>query len=143
MSAYTICKELLPPQTVEHVEKAHFTSPYKVNVIVARGTLLEIYDFVEHVVEPEPTELADEENDGTDQEATIKERFDQDKEQVIWQSTNAKLHLTTIVFTIFSGSGISKASADSVRYFSKDQVRTIGASLAIQAEWYGNIHGSS
>jgi cleavage and polyadenylation specificity factor subunit 1 len=83
MSAYTICKELLPPQTVEHVEKAHFTSPHKVNIIVARGTLLEVYDFVEHVVEQEPTELADEGNDDNDQEATLKERFDQDKEQVI------------------------------------------------------------
>lgn len=120
MSAYTICKELLPPQTVEHVEKAHFTSPYKVNVIVARGTLLEIYDFVEHVVEPEPTELADEDSDGTDQEAAIKERFDQDKEQVIRQSKNVNVHLSTTVFTTFVGSGVSKASAHSVRYFGKD-----------------------
>ncbi|KAM3586172.1 mRNA cleavage and polyadenylation factor subunit [Umbelopsis sp. WA50703] len=83
MSAYTICKELLPPQTVEHVEKAHFTSPHKVNIIVARGTLLEVYDFVEHVVEQEPTELADEGNDDNDQEATLKERFDQDIEQAL------------------------------------------------------------
>jgi cleavage and polyadenylation specificity factor subunit 1 len=82
MSAYTICKELLPPQTVEHVEKAQFTSPYSNNLLVARGTLLEIYDFVERIVEPASLELSEEIEEANDQEATLKDRFDQDKEQV-------------------------------------------------------------
>lgn len=83
MSAYTICKEILPPQTVEHVEKAHFISPYKTNIVVARGTLLEIYDFVEYVVEPDAAGLSDEIDEANNQEATLKERFDEDMEQVM------------------------------------------------------------
>ncbi|KAG2188997.1 hypothetical protein INT44_004139 [Umbelopsis vinacea] len=81
MSAYTICKELLPPQTVEHVEKAQFTSPYSNNLLVARGTLLEIYDFVERIVEPVSVELSQEIDEAVDPEPTTKDRFDQDMEQ--------------------------------------------------------------
>ncbi|ORY96617.1 CPSF A subunit region-domain-containing protein [Syncephalastrum racemosum] len=48
MSAYTIYKELFPPQTVEHVECGHFTSPDVTNLIVAKASLLQIYAFVEY-----------------------------------------------------------------------------------------------
>ncbi|ORX60565.1 hypothetical protein DM01DRAFT_1300393 [Hesseltinella vesiculosa] len=47
MSAYTIHKELFPPQTVEHVERAYFTDPQTVNVIVAKDSLLQVYRFTE------------------------------------------------------------------------------------------------
>ncbi|KAI8072997.1 CPSF A subunit region-domain-containing protein [Gongronella butleri] len=52
MSAYTIHKELFPPQTVEHVQRGHFTSPHAVNLIVAKDSLLQIYRFVEYVPRP-------------------------------------------------------------------------------------------
>ncbi|GAB5591624.1 mRNA cleavage and polyadenylation factor subunit [Umbelopsis nana] len=91
MSAYTICKEILPPQTVEHVEKAHFTSPYSTNLVVARGTLLEIYDFVEYTVAPDSAELAEEIDEANNQEAALKERFDQDMEQTLKELVYPKL----------------------------------------------------
>lgn len=51
MSAYTIYKELFPSQTVEHVEQARFTAPDVVNLIVAKASLLQIYNFVEYTPE--------------------------------------------------------------------------------------------
>ncbi|KAI8145123.1 CPSF A subunit region-domain-containing protein [Fennellomyces sp. T-0311] len=48
MSAYTIYKELFPPQTVEHVKYGQFTAPDATNLIVAKASLLQIYDFVEY-----------------------------------------------------------------------------------------------
>ncbi|KAI8337525.1 CPSF A subunit region-domain-containing protein [Chlamydoabsidia padenii] len=48
MSAYTIYKELFPSQTVEHVEQAQFTTPGRTNLIVAKASLLQIYNFVEY-----------------------------------------------------------------------------------------------
>lgn len=49
MSAYAIYKELFPPQTVEHVQRGQFTSPDTVNLIVAKASLLQIYNFIEYV----------------------------------------------------------------------------------------------
>lgn len=51
--------------------------------MVARGTLLEIYDFVEYTVEPDSAGLAEEIDEANNQEAALKERFDQDMEQVL------------------------------------------------------------
>ncbi|KAI8973376.1 CPSF A subunit region-domain-containing protein [Mycotypha africana] len=48
MSAYTVYKELFPPQTVEHVETGYFTSSDTINLIVAKASLLQIYEFVEY-----------------------------------------------------------------------------------------------
>ncbi|EIE79461.1 hypothetical protein RO3G_04166 [Rhizopus delemar RA 99-880] len=68
MSAYTIYQELFPPQTVEYVETSQFTSPDATNLIVAKASLLQIYEFVEYVPEaveeeeetPSDNELANE-----------------------------------------------------------------------------------
>ncbi|KAI8969822.1 CPSF A subunit region-domain-containing protein [Pilobolus umbonatus] len=49
MSAYTIYQELFPPQTVEQVETSHFTSPDAINLVVAKASLLQIYEFVEYI----------------------------------------------------------------------------------------------
>lgn len=49
MSAYTIYKELFPPQTVEHVKCGQFIAPDATNLIVAKASLLQIYDFVEYI----------------------------------------------------------------------------------------------
>ncbi|KAI9279545.1 CPSF A subunit region-domain-containing protein [Sporodiniella umbellata] len=56
MSAYTVYQELFPPQTVEHVQTSHFISPDAVNLIVAKSSLLQIYEFVEYVPDLEEEE---------------------------------------------------------------------------------------
>lgn len=63
MSAYTIYKELFPPQTVEHVEQAHFTSPVAINLIVAKGSLVQIYNFIEYEPETQGSLLQNDEID--------------------------------------------------------------------------------
>ncbi|KAI9307983.1 CPSF A subunit region-domain-containing protein [Cunninghamella echinulata] len=63
MSAYTIYKELFPPQTVEHVEQAHFTSPVAINLIVAKGSLVQIYNFIEYEPETQGSPLQNDEID--------------------------------------------------------------------------------
>lgn len=92
MSAYTIYKELFPPQTVEHVKRAHFTSPEKINLIVAKSSLLQVYDFVEFtpavdgymhdatngVIEADGEETGEVEEDDTE----AQERFHGQDEQV-------------------------------------------------------------
>lgn len=55
MSAYAIYKELFPPQTVEHVQRGHFTSPDTINLIVAKASLLQIYNFIEYVPQSNTT----------------------------------------------------------------------------------------
>jgi cleavage and polyadenylation specificity factor subunit 1 len=62
MSAYTIHQELFPPQTVEQVERCRFTSLEAVNLVVAKASLLQIYEFVEYVPEQQPQ--AEEEEEG-------------------------------------------------------------------------------
>ncbi|KAI8646973.1 CPSF A subunit region-domain-containing protein [Parasitella parasitica] len=57
MSAYAIYQELFPPQTVEQVETSHFTSPDATNLVVAKASLLQIYEFVEYI--PDQTLNAD------------------------------------------------------------------------------------
>lgn len=113
MSAYTICKELLPPQTVEHVEKAQFTSPYSNNLLVARGTLLEIYDFVERIVEPVTVEESQEIDEALDQEPTIKERFDQDMEQVGGRRHEFSSMFNTQINLRLKGTRVPEASTNS------------------------------
>ncbi|KAI8889133.1 hypothetical protein K501DRAFT_239493 [Backusella circina FSU 941] len=63
MSAYTIHQELFPPQTVEQVERCRFTSPEAVNLVVAKASLLQIYEFVEYVPEQPQTKEPEEEED--------------------------------------------------------------------------------
>ncbi|CAO3589395.1 unnamed protein product [Absidia cylindrospora] len=67
MSAYTIYKELFPSQTVEHVEQAHFTAPDVVNLIVAKASLLQIYNFVEYtpIQQNQTTQTANNTGDGS------------------------------------------------------------------------------
>ncbi|KAI9469973.1 MAG: CPSF A subunit region-domain-containing protein [Benjaminiella poitrasii] len=67
MSAYTIYKELFPPQTVEQVETCHFISPDAPNLIVAKASLLQIYEFVEYVQEQTQIEN-DDDNEVFDQD---------------------------------------------------------------------------
>lgn len=77
-TSFTLYKELFPPTTVEHVQRASFTSATATNVIVAKASLLQIYNFTEY--EPEP------EDDATDQNephSPPDERFDKDDDQVI------------------------------------------------------------
>lgn len=61
MSAYTVYQELFPPQTVEQVETSHFTSPDAINLVVAKASLLQIYEFVEYV--PEQVDVEEDEQD--------------------------------------------------------------------------------
>ncbi|KAL9551200.1 hypothetical protein MBANPS3_004376 [Mucor bainieri] len=49
MSAYAVYQELFPPQTVEQVETSHFTSADATNLVVAKASLLQIYEFVEYI----------------------------------------------------------------------------------------------
>ncbi|CEI86533.1 hypothetical protein RMCBS344292_00972 [Rhizopus microsporus] len=89
MSAYTIYEELFPPQTVEQVETCHFTSPDAINLIVAKASLLQIYQFVEYVpnVEEEDETLSDNE--------LAKERLNdtEDRKDVVVDSTSGRLEL--------------------------------------------------
>lgn len=113
MSAYTICKELLPPQTVEHVEKAQFTSPYSNNLLVARGTLLEIYEFVERIVEPVTVEESQEIDEALDQEPTMKDRFDQDMEQVSGGKYESNEMFNTQINLCLKGTRVPEAATNS------------------------------
>ncbi|KAG0172330.1 Cleavage and polyadenylation specificity factor subunit 1 [Apophysomyces sp. BC1034] len=85
MSAYTIYKELFPPQTVEHVEKSHFTAPNAINLIVAKASLLQIYEFVEYVPEfiADDIENDDDEGEVESVEMIGQERFNGDDEQAL------------------------------------------------------------
>lgn len=49
MSAYAVYQELFPPQTVEQVETSHFTSADATNLVVAKASLLQIYEFVKYI----------------------------------------------------------------------------------------------
>jgi cleavage and polyadenylation specificity factor subunit 1 len=63
MSAYAVYQELFPPQTVEQVETSHFTSPDATNLVVAKASLLQIYEFVEYIPDQTVKEEDDEEED--------------------------------------------------------------------------------
>ncbi|KAL4213346.1 CPSF A subunit region-domain-containing protein [Rhizopus microsporus] len=100
MSAYTIYEELFPPQTVEQVETCHFTSPDAINLIVAKASLLQIYQFVEYVpnVEEEDETLSDNElakerlNDTEDRNLTYP-KLKPLKKDVVVDSTSGRLEL--------------------------------------------------
>ncbi|KAI9321430.1 CPSF A subunit region-domain-containing protein [Dichotomocladium elegans] len=88
MSAYTIHKELFPPQTVEHAQYGQFTSPDATNLIVAKASLLQIYDFVEYIPESDSSNSANTENNDDDGEVEENEiarenRFDNQDEQAL------------------------------------------------------------
>lgn len=72
MSAYAVYQELFPPQTVEQVETSHFTSPDATNLVVAKASLLQIYEFVEYIpdqtVKVEDGEEEEEDTKMVDQE---------------------------------------------------------------------------
>ncbi|KAL0094494.1 CPSF A subunit region-domain-containing protein [Phycomyces blakesleeanus] len=85
MSVYAIYQELFPPQTVEHAERAHLTSPDAINLVVAKASLLQVYAFVEYT--PEST-LDDEDADQginlSDSDKEIEnERSNGDEEQTL------------------------------------------------------------
>ena len=84
MSAYTIYKELFPAQTVEHVKYGQFTSPDATNLIVAKASLLQIYDFVEYT--PTDTTVIETQDDQTEMEADddAQDRFNDKDEQVTY-----------------------------------------------------------
>ncbi|KAI8084961.1 CPSF A subunit region-domain-containing protein [Halteromyces radiatus] len=66
MSAYTIYKELFPPQTIEHVEQAQFTAPGITNIIVAKASLLQIYNLIEYIPEKQQDQNTNNEEDNDD-----------------------------------------------------------------------------
>lgn len=80
MSAYTVYKELFPPQTVEQVETCHFTSPDATNLLVAKASLLQIYEFVEYT--PEQTQKTNEEEQNPADQELKAERLDQNEDKV-------------------------------------------------------------
>ncbi|KAI9004902.1 CPSF A subunit region-domain-containing protein [Phycomyces nitens] len=85
MSVYAIYQELFPPQTVEHAERAHLTSPDAINLVVAKASLLQVYAFVEYT--PESTlddEEADQDINQSDSDKEIEnERSNRDEEQTL------------------------------------------------------------
>lgn len=81
MSAYAVYQELFPPQTVEQVETSHFTSPDAINLVVAKASLLQIYEFVEYVPEEKAEEdIADE---PLRDEELVKERLNENEESTL------------------------------------------------------------
>lgn len=82
MSAYTVYQELFPPQTVEQVETSHFTSADAINLVVAKASLLQIYEFVEYVPEqPSQKPLQEEDLIIDDKELAI-ERLNDNEDMV-------------------------------------------------------------
>jgi cleavage and polyadenylation specificity factor subunit 1 len=82
MSAYAVYQELFPPQTVEQVETSHFTSPDAINLVVAKASLLQIYEFVEYI--PEQNDFDDEEeNDNLGDQELVNERLNENEDNVI------------------------------------------------------------
>lgn len=79
MSAYAVYQELFPPQTVEQVETSHFTSPDAINLVVAKASLLQIYEFVEYIPETEE----EEEDDTPDDQELASERLNENEDMVI------------------------------------------------------------
>lgn len=73
MSAYAVYQELFPPQTVEQVETSHFTSPDATNLVVAKASLLQIYEFVEYI--PDQTVKVE---DGEEEEEEDTKMVDQE-----------------------------------------------------------------
>jgi cleavage and polyadenylation specificity factor subunit 1 len=78
MSAYAVYQELFPPQTVEQVETSHFTSSDAINLVVAKASLLQIYEFVEYV----PTVQVEEEEETLTNDELAAERL-VDKEDMV------------------------------------------------------------
>ncbi|KAG1061894.1 hypothetical protein G6F42_027559 [Rhizopus arrhizus] len=66
MSAYAVYQELFPPQTVEQVETSHFTSPDATNLVVAKASLLQIYEFVEYIPDQTVKANTDKQQQGND-----------------------------------------------------------------------------
>lgn len=79
MSAYAVYQELFPPQTVEQVETSHFTSPDAINLVVAKASLLQIYEFVEYI--PNVVE-EDEEDDVLDDQDLANDRLNENEDVV-------------------------------------------------------------
>ena len=55
---YPVYRRLSPPSCIDHSVSCRFTSPTDINLIVARGSLLQIYKFLE-----EPKLVAEETDD--------------------------------------------------------------------------------
>lgn len=79
MSAYAVYQELFPPQTVEQVETSHFTSPDAINLVVAKASLLQIYEFVEYI--PNTVE-EDDEDDLVDDNELANDRLNENEDMV-------------------------------------------------------------
>jgi cleavage and polyadenylation specificity factor subunit 1 len=79
MSAYAVYQELFPPQTVEQVETSHFTSPDAINLVVAKASLLQIYEFVEYI--PNVVE-EDDEDDLLDDQELANDRLNDNEDMV-------------------------------------------------------------
>lgn len=151
MSAYTIYKELFPPQAVEHVKRAHFTSPDKINLIVAKSSLLQVYDFVEFtpsvdgfmhdatngVIEADGEETGEVEEDDTE----AQERFHGQDEQVSLLSSLAPSLGRPAAYGLYAGSGVSKASTIGKKYIG-NKLRTTRTRCSVQIKWKCRDNGS-
>lgn len=58
MSLSSLYKEILSPSVVEHVTEANFTGEKERNLILARSSLLEIYQIVEIIHDDETTKVS-------------------------------------------------------------------------------------
>lgn len=78
MSAYAVYQELFPPQTVEQVETSHFTSADAINLVVAKASLLQIYEFVEYIPDIEE----EDEDEALDDQELANERLNENEDMV-------------------------------------------------------------
>jgi hypothetical protein len=125
MSAYTVYQELFPPQTVEQVETSHFTSPDAVNLVVAKASLLQIYEFVEYVPEQAPSEkpLQEEEDTLVSNTELASERLNDNEDVVKYR---ARVFFVIFRLLNFLEPCISqvKAQTTAARYEQLRKVRT-------------------
>ena len=55
-TVYSLTKELLPPSSIDHVQPARLTDPNSLDLVVARGTLLQIYRIKEEYLKFDTTD---------------------------------------------------------------------------------------
>ncbi|KAI9364067.1 CPSF A subunit region-domain-containing protein [Pilaira anomala] len=79
MSAYAVYQELFPPQTVEQVETSHFTSADAINLVVAKASLLQIYEFVEYIPDIEE----EDEDETLDDQELANERLNENEDMTL------------------------------------------------------------
>lgn len=113
MSAYTIYKELFPSQTVEHVEQAQFITPGRTNLIVAKASLLQIYDFVEYT--PNTSQPAPDDALRTQEDPTKSNHNDDDDDDDDKVKARGEVYLTSDPYLIIFSLGPLFPDIDTLR----------------------------